>query len=167
MSTQTLALVLVAAVLVFWTVGAYNRLVGLRNELLRHFSNVDQQFRTRQSLLLQWIEGLGESDAQALDALRAACRQGEAACGHARARPSSAGAATSLRLAEDILAQARSRLPPPADGALVSALAECDATLAFAKRQFNHAVQSYNRAVAQFPTWVIAGLFGFRKAGTL
>ena len=41
------------------------------------------------------------------------------------------------------------------------------AALAFARRQFNESAQVYNRAVSQFPTWVIAGLFGFRKAGTL
>ena len=39
--------------------------------------------------------------------------------------------------------------------------------LAFARRQFNEAALAYNRAVSQFPTWVLSGLFGFRKAGTL
>ena len=47
------------------------------------------------------------------------------------------------------------------------ALAEGDTTLAFARRQFNEAVQHYNHAVGQFPTWVIAGMFGFRAASTL
>jgi oxygen-independent coproporphyrinogen-3 oxidase len=44
---------------------------------------------------------------------------------------------------------------------------ELDTALAFARRQFNEAVQSYNQAVGQFPTWVLAGMFGFRKASTL
>jgi LemA protein len=121
MDGQTLLIALTAAVLVFWTVGAYNRLVGLRNELLRCFAPVDEQFRAR----------------------------------HA------------LRLAEDILARARERLTAGADEALAADLAEADTTLAFARRQFNEAAHAYNRAVSQFPTWVLAGLFGFRKAGTL
>jgi len=28
-------------------------------------------------------------------------------------------------------------------------------------------VQTYNHAVGQFPTWVLAGMFGFGKAGSL
>ena len=42
-----------------------------------------------------------------------------------------------------------------------------DNTLGFARRQFNAATQLYNEALDQFPTWLIAGLFGFRGAGTL
>ena len=46
-------------------------------------------------------------------------------------------------------------------------LAAADSTLGFARRQFNEATQNYNDALDQFPTWVIAGLFRFRGAGTL
>jgi LemA protein len=46
-------------------------------------------------------------------------------------------------------------------------LAASDTTLAFARRQFNDAVTEYNLAVRQFPTWIVAGLFRFRGAGTL
>ena len=143
MSSQAIVLGLLAAVLLFWAVGAYNRMVSLRNTLLRHFAAVDEQFRSRHALLLQWADAQPAGDAALLDSLRAACRQAEAACSHARSRASNAGALTSLRLAEG------------------------DTTLAFARRQFNEAVQAYNHAVGQFPTWVIAGMFGFRKASTL
>jgi LemA protein len=168
MSSQTLVIGVIAAVLLFWAVGAYNRLVSLRNELLRCFAPLDEQIRARQTLLLRWAETLQEAEPQALDALRAACQQVETACAHARGRPASAGTLTSLRLAEEILAQARARLQAlPGDEALGAALSEGDTTLAFARRQFNDAALAYNRAVSMFPTWVLAGLFGFRKAGTL
>jgi LemA protein len=167
MDTPTLLSIVVAAVLVFWSVGAYNRLVGLRNELLRCFVPVDDQFRARQVLLQRWADGLDGADPSVLESLRAACQQIDAACSHARAHPARAGALTSLRLAEEILGQARTRLPACADEGLAAALAEADTTLAFARRQFNEAVLAYNRAVSQFPTWVLSGLFGFRKAGTL
>jgi LemA protein len=172
MSSQAIVLGLVAAVLLFWAVGAYNRLVSLRNLLLRSFAAVDEQFRSRHALLLQWGDAMSAGDAATLDLLRAACRQAEAACVHARSRSAHAGALTSLRLAEEILSQARARLSAPEGGdeslaALAASLAEGDTTLAFARRQFNDAVQSYNHAVGQFPTWLIAGMFGFRKASTL
>lgn len=173
MSSQTLVAMIVAAVLLFWAVGAYNRLVSLRAELLRCFVPVDEQFRARHALLLRWADAPdqaaagGDADAAALGALRAACKQAEAACGHARSRPADADALTSLRLAEEILAQSRARLPTSGDDPLAAALNDGDTTLAFARRQFNDAADNYNRAVSQFPTWLIAGLFGFRKAGTL
>ncbi len=167
MSTQSWALLAVAAVLLFWTVGAYNRLVGLRNRLMRAMTAVDEQFRARQAVLARWVEGLAEqADPQALAALGAACQQAETACAHARAQPARSGAVVSLRLAEDILAQARAALRPSGD-ALSAELAEADTGLAFARRHFNETAQVYNLAVSQFPTWLIAGLFGFRKAGTL
>lgn len=167
MNTSSLLSILVAAVLVFWSVGAYNRLVGLRNDLLRCFAPVDEQLRARQALLQRWADGLEGADAAALQSFRAACQQIEGACAHARTQPARAGALTSLRMADEILMQSRAKLPVGADESLAAALAEADATLAFARRQFNEAALAYNRAVSQFPTWVLSGLFGFRKAGTL
>lgn len=175
MNRSQLLVWIALAVLLFWTVGAYNRLVGLRNALVRSFSTVDAQFRLRHELLTRLADALEarpDGDAATLEAFRAACAQAEAACSRARQRPSAAGLITSLRLAEDILADARRRLPPEAGGeaelvALTAELSAGDSTFAFARRQFNEQVETYNRAVRQFPTWLIAGLFRFRGAGTL
>ncbi len=171
----------VAAVLVFWAVGAYNRLVSLRNEIARAFTPVEIQMRQRHVLLERWVEALRPAvagDAAVLDSVIAACGQLQAACDVIRGRPSEARPMARLRLAEDTLAEARQRLlgrlsalqvplQDPGDAALVDELANADSTLAFARRQFNEASQNYNDALARFPTWVIAGLFGFRGAGTL
>lgn len=175
MTTLQIAGSVVAAALMFWVVGAYNRLVRLRGAIVRRFVPVDEQFRQRHALLLLQIEALAPVLANAaprLDALRAACQQVEAACAHAKVRPGATGAITSLRLADEILGEARARLPvqsvPGIDLAGLNAqLAASDATLAFARRQFNDAVAAYNHAVQQFPTALIVGLFGFRSAGTL
>ena len=168
-----------AAALLFWGVGAYNRLVRLRGDMVQRFGPVDQQFRQRHALLLQQLDALvpvlASASAHAaprLDALRAACLQAEGACTHARLHPGAKGAITSLRLAEEILTDARARLPVPtiAGTALPELrvqLAATDTTLAFARRQFNESVQVYNHAIRQFPTRLLAGLFGFRAGGTL
>ena len=61
-----------------------------------------------------------------------------------------AGAVTSLRVAEEILADARARLPVQSvagadlPGAQYQKLAAGDTTLAFARREFNAAVAAYN-----------------------
>jgi LemA protein len=164
----------VAAVLLFWIVGAYNRMVSLRNALVARFVSVDELFRQRQALIETQLELLAStltSAAPRLEALRAACRQADAAREHASRRPGAAGAVTSLRVAEDILANARARLPVQSVAGvdlpeLNTRIAASDTTLSFARREFNAAVAGYNEAVRQFPTALLARLFGFRPAAT-
>jgi LemA protein len=162
-----------AAVIVFWIVGAYNRMVRLRTALVERFALVDEQYRQRHVLLEEQVDmmagGMAAAAAPRLDALRAACRQADAARDHAQARPGAASAVTSLRVAEEILADARARLPVQAIAgadlpALNSRLAAVDTALAFARREFNEAVAVYNAAIAQFPTLLVARLFSFRAA---
>jgi len=175
MNTSQIVWWVIGAVLLFWIVGAYNRLVRLRGSIVRRFPQVDEQFTLRHALLLQQIEALTPvlpSASARIEVLRAACLQVEAACAHARQRPGAVGALTSLRLADEILAEARARLPVQSVAGvdlseLNARLTASDATLAFARRQFNESVMVYNAAVRQFPTLLIVGLFGFRSAGTL
>jgi LemA protein len=164
-----------AAVLTFWMVGAHNRLVALRNAIVAMFGPVDEQFRARQLLLREQGEAiatLSPGSAALLDALNAALSQADAACAHARTRPGAAGATTSLRLADEILDAARARLPADALGSpglveIQARLVATQASLDFTRRQFNDAVGEYNAAVRQFPTWIVAALFGFRPAGPI
>ena len=121
-------------------------------------------------------------------ALRAACSQVLVAVDVASKSPCAAKAMASLRLAEEVLIGARGRLstelaalahlhsqpqprsePQPEWNSVLQAdeLAALDGSLGFARRQFNHAAQLYNDAATQFPTWVVAGVFGFRAAGLL
>jgi LemA protein len=163
----------VGAVLLFWIVGAYNRLVRLRSELAARFGAVDERHRQRHALLDSQLALLATALAAAgprLDALRAACGQADTAREHARARPASESALTSLRVTEEILTEARSRLPVQAVvGAelpeLNARLATSDSALAFARAEFNAAVAAYNEALRQFPTVIVARAFNFRRAG--
>jgi LemA protein len=162
----------VVAILAFWIVGAYNRMVRLRTAVVERFAQVDEHYRQRHALLETQVDMLAAALASAaprLDALRAACRQADAAREHAKARPGAASAVTSLRVADEILAEARARLPvqavPGVDlPGLNSELAVVDTALSFARREFNAAVAAYNEAVAQFPTVLVARLFSFRAA---
>ena len=175
LSTAQIIFWAVVAALLFWIVGAYNRLVRLRGAIVRQFVPVEEQFKVRQALLQKQLDALTpvlHNGGPRLDALRAACQQVETACAHARVRPGAVGTITSLRLADDILREARARLPvqsaPGVDLASLNAqLGASDVTLAFARRQFNQAVSEYNFAVKQFPTVLIVGLFGFRSSGKL
>lgn len=165
----------VGATLMFWAVGAYNRLVRLRAAIVRRFAPVHEQFTHRHTLLLRQrvaLEAALPNAGPRLEALRVACQQADAACAQARLRPGATRTIAHLRLAEHGLVEARARLPVQSIAgvdlaALNAELGASDATLAFARQQFNAAVDDYNRAVRQFPTVLIVGLFGFRAAATL
>jgi LemA protein len=174
MTTTQGTVAAIVAVLVFWVVGAYNRLVRLRSDLATRFAAVDERHRQRHALLERQLDLLASALASAaprLEALRAACRQADTAREHARARPAVASAVTSLRVAEDILGDARGRLPVQSLAGselpeVNSQLATSDTALAFARAEFNAAVAAYNESVRQFPTVLVARLFSFRTAAT-
>ena len=172
MTTTQGTVAAIAAVVVFWMVGAHNRLVRLRTDLIARFGVVDERYRQRHALLEGQLELLSAALAAAaprLDALRAACGQADTARERARARPGAASAIASLRVAEEILADARSRLPVQSVAGtdlpeLNAKLATSDTALSFARAEFNAAVGAYNDAVRQFPTLLVARLFNFRSA---
>ena len=167
---------LISAVLMFWSVGAYNRLVRMRTTISRCFAPVDQQLAARSALLqrhIEWLASCPDAPSRDLEALQAARAQADVAWLAAKRQPAAADTTHSLRLALRILAQARERsgadVPPDAAQALTlrERLAACDHALQFAQRQFNDAVAEYNAALAQFPAAWLGALFGFRSAGQL
>lgn len=174
MGVEQISLWVFVAVMVFWAVGAYNRLVRLRAAIKQAFASVEAHIRQRDALLAQWTDGLRAplvNEPHSVDAVVAACGQVMAASDHARAAPSAVRPIGSLRLAEEVLGDARSRLTTLLNGVGLAVQAEelaaVDGTLGFARRQYNEAAQTYNDAVTQFPTWIIAGVFGFQPAGAL
>ena len=175
MTTGQVAAAVIGVLLVCWMVGAYNRMVSLRNVIVERFAAVDALCRSRHPLIERQVELLATALPGArprLDALQAASLQADAARAHAQARPALESAVTSLRVAEQILADARARVPVQSVAgdelsALSAELASGDARLDFARREFNDAVDRYNAAVRQFPTLLLAGLFGFRAGATL
>ena len=191
-TTQVISLLL-AATLLFWSLGAYNRMVRLRSNINQRFLVVYEQLQRRHDLLLRWAQAMEpwlEHDPKTLETLRGCCNQLQAAADQVRLRPSAARRVAALRIAEDGLAAARSRavaempaqvdrilptataLGADADGGLampvlLEELTAAGGLLTLARQQFNEAVQDYNDAIEQFPTWILAGLFRFRSAGVL
>ena len=180
-TTQTVTL-LVLAVLMFWAVGAYNRIVEMRNAIASAYVQVDAQLRRRHELLPQLVSALRprlDADHGVFDSVLAASEQAHvAAAAAARARPGAARAVASLALAEQALARMLGRMHvllqqqphaeiDPALAGVIAELAAVDQQLLFARQLFNAAALSYNHAVQQFPTSMLAPLFRFRPAGQL
>ncbi len=173
------AVVALAAIIVFWMVGAYNRLVALRNDIGAAWQRIDAALKHRAAVLPPLLAALREplaGEAGALDALQAAQAQGAQAAMALGARPVAPAAAAAWVQAEAALRAHASRVralldqqpdcrDSPAVAALLRAWRDADAELGFARRVFDDAAQAYNEAAAQRPTRWLLRLYGFGPAG--
>jgi len=181
MGTVQIVSWVVVAVIVFWGVGAYNRLVRLRNVIGNSFAQIDVQLKRRYDLIPNLVEvarKYAAHERETLEAVTAARNQAKSAADVARTRPTAAGAVTSLAMAEQVLGSAMDRLMAvveaypelKADQTLRELSEELTSTenkVAFSRQLFNDATLDYNNAAQQFPTNLMANLFGFREAAML
>jgi LemA protein len=170
-----------AAVLVFWMLGAYNRLVSLRNAIGSAWQQVDEVLQRRAQAVAQLVAAVRDElvgEEAALDALLAAQAQVAASADGLRQRPVVSAAAEALVRAESGMAAAAARvlalidLQPglsQADAVAphLQALREAEPQLVFVRQLFNDAAQAYNAAARQWPTRLVARLYGFGTAGCL
>lgn len=173
--------VLLAALLLFWAVGAYNRISQLRNAITDAYGKLDQQLTKRGKLVQRLIDLLHPelvNEKAAFDALHAAQLAIETAAAQARAKPSEAAPVTKLTLAGAVHAGALARLLALLDQhaelhgrpdlqPLLEELKQTEGQYSFARQLFNEAVRTYNMALMQFPTSVLVRVFGFKPAHSL
>lgn len=182
MSGAQIASLVIAAVLVFWMVGAYNRLVALRNAIGAAWAQVDEQLQRRATVLSPMVEALRPGlteEPTALDALQGALLQVQAAAEAVRPRPVSTAAIAALVTAEQVLASALARVlallehhptlrdETPDVAQALQALKDIEPRLQFARQLFNDAAAVYNDAARQVPTRLLTHLYGFGTAGRL
>lgn len=167
---------LAAGLLVFfWAVGAYNRLVRLKNAIANAFGQIDVQLKRRYDLIPNLVEVARKylaHEAQTLEAVIAARNQAQSAEQAVAANPLSVGALGTLAGAEQALGGALGRLFAVAEAypdlkadqtlrELSEELASTENRIGFARQAYNDHVLEFNDAAAQFPTLVVARLFGF------
>jgi LemA protein len=181
MTATEIAPALVAAVLVLWMLGAYNRLVRLRNAIHTAWSQIDEQLRRRREALPALVAALREplaDEHRTLDAVQEALGHQQAAAEAVRAKPLAGDRTTSFTRADGVLASAIARLLALLDqraglrerqdvAAALRELHDVDLRVAFARHAFNDAVDAYNAALAQFPTRLLRPLFGFSTAARM
>ncbi len=176
--TSSLVSWIVAAVLVFWAVGAYNRLMRLRAAANAAFAALDEEFTRQLELVNACLLPEDSHPASQFDGgsafwggLQGAAAQFAASLAAARIRPLDPERMAALGAAQEILAMAWERaerddahdLAGPRLPHNVSAEREQLARQAHvATRHFNDAVLRYNEAIEEFPALVLAWLFGFK-----
>jgi len=155
------------AVVVLWAVASYNRLVGLRNQSLNGWKQIDVQLKRRHDLIPNLVNAVRGSMDFERDTLTAVME--------ARARAQSATGPADAAQKEGQLSQALGRLFAVAENyptlksndnvkMLQEELSATENKVGFARQFYNDIATKFNTAQQVFPTNIFASLFGFKAS---
>ncbi|MBV9463841.1 MAG: LemA family protein [Verrucomicrobiae bacterium] len=178
MTTILIVILALAAILVFFVIGLYNRLVQLRNRFKNAYAQIDVQLKRRYDLIPNLVEtakGYLSHERNTLEAVIAARNQASSANVRAAQNPGEPGAMKELAGAETALTGALGRMFALAEAypdlkanqnmmQLSEELTSTENKVAFARQAYNDSVMTYNNARETFPSVLIAGPFGFGPA---
>lgn len=179
--TGIIIVVAVVLLIVFWAVGAYNRLVSLRNQFKNAFAQIDVQLKRRYDLIPNLVEtakGYMKHERETLEAVIAARNQAVNANAKAAGDISDAAAMQQMAAAEGALGSTLGKLFALSEAypdlkanqnmmQLTEELTSTENRIAFARQAYNDGVMQYNNSREQFPGSVIAGMFAFAPAELL
>src|SRR5947207_11055025 len=157
----------VLALLVVWAVASYNRLVGLRNEVLNGWRQIDVQLKRRHDLipnLVNTVRGAMEFERDTLTQVM-----------EARARAVSATGPADAGRKEGELSQALGRLFAVAENypnlkanenvkMLQEELTATENKVGFARQFYNDISTRFNTSQQTFPSNMFAAMLGFKPA---
>ncbi|HEY8605670.1 MAG TPA: LemA family protein [Noviherbaspirillum sp.] len=170
----------IVLLIVFWAVGAYNRLVSLRNQFKNAFAQIDVQLKRRYDLIPNLVEtarGYMKHERETLEAVIEARNQAVGANAKAAADPGDTAALRRMAAADGALDATLGKMFALSESypdlkanqnmlQLTEELTSTENRIAFARQAYNDGVMEYNTAREQFPGSVIAAMFAF-TAGQL
>ena len=170
--------ILLVVIVILWAVGAYNKLVKLRNRFKNAFSQIDVQLKRRYDLIPNLIEtakGYLSHERETLEAVISARNSAQTATSQAAANPDEADAIKGLIGAETILSGAMTKFMALAEAypdlkanqnmmQLTEELTSTENKVSFARQAYNDSVMEYNTARETFPTVLIANNMNFKEA---
>ena len=159
-------IVVIVAVVLFMTVGIYNRLVGLRQRANQAFADIDVQLRQRHDLipnLVETVKGYATHERGTLEAVTNARNAAVAAQG-VEGKVQAENALTGALRQLFAVAEAYPDLKANQNFLqLQGELADIENKLAASRRFFNSAVSEFNAAIQQFPAVLFAASLGFHE----
>jgi LemA protein len=157
----TILFLVVLAGLVFWGIGAYNTLIGLRNQVKNAWAQIDVQLKRRHDLipnLVNTVKGAMDYERGTMEAVI-----------NARAKAMGAQGVPATAAAEGQLTQALGKLfalmenyPDLKATANVAQLQEeltsTENRIGFSRQHYNDVATEYNTKQQQFPINLVAGI---------
>lgn len=161
-----LLIIAIIAVLAFFAIGSYNRLVSLKNQVANAWKQIDVQLKRRHDLipnLINTVKGAMNFEKGTLEAVVAA-RNSAIAATSSGSVPATAAAETQLTGAlSRLLAVVEAYPDLKATGNVAQLQEELTATenkIGFARQLYNDTATQYNTAQQTFPTMLFAGMAG-------
>ncbi len=178
---ETIITLVVLAVLGFWLVSIYNKLVTYKNRFKNAFSQIEVQLKRRYDLIPNLVEtakGYMSHERETLEAVIAARNQAMAGLEAAAKDPANASAIKELASAEGVLGSAMGRLNIVMEAypdlkanqnmmQLSEELTTTENRVAFSRQAYNDGVTAYNTFKQTFPPVLFAGFFGHSDDATL
>lgn len=158
--------ILVIFLIVFWIIKTYNKLVKLRNKLKDQWSQVDIQLKKRFDLipnLVEIVKGYAKHEKDTLNSVI-----------EARNNAISTRIPTEEMDANNKLTGALNKLFALSESYpdlkanvnfmdLQKNLKDIEDKIAYARQFYNDTVLKYQNAIETFPTFIIAGMLGFKQ----
>ena len=158
---------IVVVVLIAWFIGMYNGLVKLRNNRENAFANIDVQLKQRFDLvpqLVSTVKGYATHEKETLDKVtsaRAAAMNATTVDEKVQADKALSGARAGLRISLEAYPELKANQNFLQ---LQNELADIENKLSAARRFFNSTTRELNNACEVFPSNIVAGMFGFKRA---
>jgi LemA protein len=156
-----LILLVIVVAIVLWSIGAYNKLISLKNQVVNAWKQIDVQLKRRHDLipnLVNTVKGAMDFERGTLEAVIAARNKAVSATGVAQ-----------VAKAEGELSQALGRFFALSENypqlkatenvkQLQEELTSTENKIGFARQLYNDVATEFNTRQMQFPTNLVAGL---------
>ncbi|GAB4353923.1 MAG: LemA family protein [Kiloniellaceae bacterium] len=163
------ALIALAVLLLVWAVLIYNRLVARKQQTEEGWSGIDVQLKRRANLVPNLVETVKAYAAYERRTLETVTEM------RSRVMAAETAPAATRAAAEEDLTAALGRLFAVAENypdlkasdsylALQEELSDIEDHIQMARRYYNGTVRNLNTLIESFPSNLVAGRFGFRKA---
>jgi LemA protein len=156
-----LVLLILLAAIALWIIGAYNGLIGLKNQVTNAWKQIDVQLKRRHDLipnLVNTVKGAMDFERSTLEAVISARNKAVSATG-VRQTAQAEGELTQALGRLFALTEAYPDLKSTGNVAqLQEELTSTENRIGFARQLYNDVATQYNTRQATFPTMLVAGL---------
>jgi LemA protein len=166
MSVMFLVFLGVIAILIFWVIGMYNRLVALRNRIENAWSQIDVQLKRRVDLipnLVETVKGYAKHEKETLERVVQARSMLVNSAGDVKAQAQADSMLTGALKSLFALAESYPDLKANQNFMMLQEeLSGTEGKIAYARQFYNDSVLEYDNGLEMFPTNILAGMFGFQ-----